>query len=442
MRQPAQAASSAAAESALYLIRRIRPSVAGIAVLLLIVAIVAGYLLKTQVIQPMPHALYQQGLISLDRFDRKGNLDSAIESFQRVLAQDEEHAAAHAGLAKAYWLKLQGDSRDPIWSNRALAMAERAVALDPYLAAAQVSLGLALDSAGRPGEALQHVERALALEPANGDAYYAAGRIYESQGKLKEAEAAYKKATEIQPNRMNYDGLGSLYLRTRRTEAAITAFRRSIELAPDSFIAYRNLGVAYYMQGNLVETASQFQKALQIRPDATLYANLGTIYFAQGFYQQSVEAFEEALDLPGGSNNYMVWGNLGDACRWTPDKKDRSREAYGTAIRIVQEQLHSRPGDVTIRSRLALYRAKRGDLNEALAELDKLENLSGKDAGTWFSMAVAYEVCGQRAKALAALEGALRAGLPGNEVRNDPELLGLRADVRYHRLIARLPNAP
>ena len=57
-------------------------------------------------------------------------------------------------------------------------------------------------------------------------------------------------------------------------------------------------------------------------------------------------------------------------------------------------------------------------------------------------MAVAYEVCAQRVKALAALERALRAGLPIDEAKSDPELLGLRADARYHTLIAGLSKAP
>ncbi|HSJ76910.1 MAG TPA: protein kinase, partial [Gemmatimonadales bacterium] len=109
--QPAQAVSSTAAESALYPIRRIRPSVAGIAALLLIVAIMAVYLLSSQITPSTPQALYQQGIVYLDRYDRKGNLDRAIDSFQKVLAQDESHAAAHAALAKAYWLKHESDSK-------------------------------------------------------------------------------------------------------------------------------------------------------------------------------------------------------------------------------------------------------------------------------------------------------------------------------------------
>jgi serine/threonine-protein kinase len=421
-------------ESATYRARSIRP-VLGI-FLLLIAAIVAGRLLNAPAVPATPQALYQQGMAYLDRADRKGNLDLAIDSFQRVLAQDANHAAAHAGLAKAYWFKLQTASRDPMWLEQALSMAERAVALDPYLADAHVSLGLALGSAGRPEEAMQHIERALMLEPRNGDAYYAAGRIYSSQGKLRDAEAAYKKAAEIEPNRLHFDELGSLYFRMSRTAEAVAAFRRSIEVAPDCPIGYRNLGAAFYMQGDLAEASSQFQRALQIRPDAPTYANVGTIQFAQGFYQLSAEAFEKALEMPGGSNNYMIWGNLGDAYRWTPDKKEKAGDAYLRAIQIVQEQLRLTPGDPTLRSRLALYLAKRGDRAQALEELNELEKRPDKDASSWLRMIVAYEVAAHREQALATLGRALRAGLPIDEVKKDPELLGLRADARYHRLIA------
>jgi serine/threonine protein kinase/Flp pilus assembly protein TadD len=412
---------------------------AGIAFFLLLV-IAAMYLSKSSVMPFTPHAVYEQGMAYLDRFDRKGNLDRAIDSFQRVIAQDETHAAAHAGLAEAYWLKLQTESRDPMWLDRALPMAERAVTLDPYLAIAHSSLGLALGSAGRHEQAMRHIQRALVLDPHNGDAYYAAGRIYDSQGKLKDAEEAYRKATEIQPHRLYYDELGSLYLRNGRTDEAIKAFQRSIEIAPDGFKGYRNLGVAYYAQGDLAKASSQFQKALQIQPDASIYANLGTVQFAQGFYPRAVEAFERALEMPAGANDYLIWANLGDACRWTPDKKERSREAYNNAVQLLQKKLLATPDDPMLRSQLTLYLAKSENRRLALVELDRLEQRPEKDARLWFRMAVAYELCAKREEALAALEQSLRAGFPVDEVKNDPELLGLRADARYHRLMTQLPN--
>jgi hypothetical protein len=52
-----------------------------------------------------------------------------------------------------------------------------------------------------------------------------------------------------------------------------------------------------------------------------------------------------------------------------------------------------------------------------------------------YRLTVVYEVAGDRPRALAALERALKAGYPAKELANEPELIGLRADAHYHRLI-------
>jgi|GEM_PF-898696 len=405
--------------------------------LILLLAIASSYFLAMNAAPTDAYTLYRQGQKYLTRYDRKGNLDHAIESFQWVLARDSHHAAAHAALARAYWIKHLGD-KDPIWLDRALPMARRAVELDNDLAMSWVSLGLVSYSMGKLDDAVQDFNQALRREPLSADAYYGLGRVYEAQKKIPAAEAAHRKAIAIRPDRMYYDELGGLYYRTERIPEAILAFRKSIELAPDSYYGYRNLGAAYYAQGDLSQAATQFQKALQIQPDSTLYGNLGNLYFAQGFYQQAVEAFEKALALPGGANSYLQWGNLGDACRWTPDKKERASEAYLRGIQLIREELRSKPEDVTLRSRLALYLAKRGDRDEALKELARLETTVGKDARARYRMLVAYEAIGARDKALATLGPALREGFPSEEIRMDPELLGLRADPRYHELLATL----
>jgi tetratricopeptide (TPR) repeat protein len=406
--------------------------------LILLVVIAAGYVLARKAAPLDSYTLYREGQADLSRYDRNGNLDHAIESFQQVLARDDHNAAAHAALARAYWMKLQGESKDPIWLDRALPMARRAVQLDDDLAMSWVSLGLIDYSMGKLDDAERSLNQALRLEPLNADAFYGLGRVYEAQKKIPAAESAHRRAIAIRPDRMYYDELGSLYYRTGRNHEAIQAFQKSIELAPDSFYGYRNLGAAYSAEGKLGEAAAEFQKALQVQPDSTLYGNLGNLYFAQGFYEKSVEAFEKALAMPGGANSYLQWGNLGDACRWTPDKKERAREAYLRAIQLIREEIRSHPQDVTLRSRLALYLAKRGDRNAALAELAGLEATAGKDARARYRMLVAYEVLGARDRALAALGQALRDGFSNEEIRQDPELLALRADPRYHRLLAAL----
>jgi len=42
---------------------------------------------------------------------------------------------------------------------------------------------------------------------------------------------------------------------------------------------------------------------------------------------------------------------------------------------------------------------------------------------------------------MAAIEKALKAGYAAKEIRGEPELLNLRSDIRFHKMIAALPAA-
>jgi eukaryotic-like serine/threonine-protein kinase len=387
------------------------------------------------------YELYEQGQAALRRYDKPGNLDEAIADFRQVIRRVPNHAAAHAALAHAFQLKFLNQSKDRMWLDQALPLAERAVALDGYLASARVSLGLVYTSLGRLDEASREIEKAIQLEPGNADAQYALGRLYAARTQLDLAEAAYQRAITLRPDRQFYDDLGALYLRTGRIDPAIAAFQSSIRLAPDGFLGYSNLGTAYYHQGDLAQAATQFQKALEIQPRPALYSNLGTLYFAQGLYPQAAQAYEQALELPGGANAYLLWGNLGDACRFLPEGGDRAREAYSRALQLLADPLRAAPRNATLLSRRAVYLAKRGDCGPALTAGGEIERLAQKDADAQFRLVVADEVCGRREAALAVLEKALHNGYPLADVQRDPELLALRADVRYHRLLVRLAPA-
>jgi hypothetical protein len=54
-------------------------------------------------------------------------------------------------------------------------------------------------------------------------------------------------------------------------------------------------------------------------------------------------------------------------------------------------------------------------------------------------MAVAYELCDMRERALETLQKSIEAGHALKVIRNEPELLRLRGDVRYRRIVASAP---
>ncbi|MBY0496433.1 MAG: hypothetical protein K2Y23_19675 [Cyanobacteria bacterium] len=53
----------------------------------------------------------------------------------------------------------------------------------------------------------------------------------------------------------------------------------------------------------------------------------------------------------------------------------------------------------------------------------------------YYRVTVVAELSGDRARALDALQRALKAGYAVKDLANEPELTALRTDARYHRLL-------
>jgi serine/threonine-protein kinase len=193
------------------------------------------------------------------------------------------------------------------------------------------------------------------------------------------------------------------------------------------------------MQGRFADASAEYQEALKIKPSGMTYSNLGTSLFSQGLYQQSVVAMEKAVQT--GANNAQNWINLGDAYRWTPGNEAKAKDTYRTAIQMIRSELSAKPNDADLHSRLALCLAKIGELKQALSEATAVE-LPDRTPSVLSRLVTVYEICGQRKQALDTMAAALKAGYSLEEFRRDPELLELRKDPGFLKLVATLPDQP
>jgi serine/threonine-protein kinase len=383
------------------------------------------------------YELFQQGLSYLERYDKEENIEAAFQAFNTALSKDENYAPAYAGLGMAYMARFQGN-RDKSLLDLAVQNARHAVELDGHVAINRVSLGRAYFERGDYELAEVELKQATVFDPLNADAHRGLADIQRAKGNGAEAEKFYKKAIELRSDDWDlHYALGVFYYRQSRFADAEKVLNEVIRLAPDCHMAHRNLGAVYHMQGHFAKASAEFQTALQIRPSASVYSNLGTSLFFQGLYQQSVTAFQEALKL--GANNYQIWANLGDAYRQTPGNEVNAREAFMAAIQLVRDELSGNPKDGDLRSQLALYLAKSGAKREALEQAAQAKKLD-QSAEVLATLVLIYEICGLREQALGALAAALKKGYTLEEFSRDPELLEMRKDPEYRKLVAQLSN--
>jgi tetratricopeptide (TPR) repeat protein len=267
------------------------------------------------------------------------------------------------------------------------------------------------------------------------------GDAYNGMGKLEEAEGTYKRAIQMRPGHWaGYNVLGKFYALHGRYEEAEQNFRMVTTLTPDNVMGYNNLGGMYNKWGHYTEAVAAFQKSLALKPSGPGYSNLGTLLYFLGRYDEAVPNMAKAVELV--PTRYTFWGNYGDACRWSSNLREKAAPAYRQAIDLVKKELERHPADSMLLASEALYYAKLSEMAPALAGIGKALQQKPLDVAVHFKAGMVYELAGQRERALAELESAVKAGYSPEEIVKERELQRMRPDPRFQKLMAARVPAP
>ena len=209
---------------------------------------------------------YLQGRGYLQRFERAGSIDSAIELFTRALAQDKGYALAHAAMAEAAWRKYEA-TKDAAWVARAKESGATALKLSPTLSEVQVTLAIIANGTGEYESAVATLNSVLERDPTNAAAYRELGLAYDALGDTAKAEATFQRAVKARPGDWSaYNSLGGFYARHQRHADAAAQFERVVALTPDNARGYTNLGSMYVMQRQWDKALPALETATKLSP--------------------------------------------------------------------------------------------------------------------------------------------------------------------------------
>jgi len=115
-----------------------------------------------------------------------GELDEALESFEKALSIDPEYASIDLNFGNTYLLMFLRDNKEETLA-KCIDYLEKAIASDPGSAMAHNSLGAALRKSGRLKDAIEAWEKALELNPKLKMAIYNLGKAYYDLGDKSQA---------------------------------------------------------------------------------------------------------------------------------------------------------------------------------------------------------------------------------------------------------------
>ena len=384
--------------------------------------------------EPAAYDYYLRGRGYLMEYQKTENVDSAIEVFQRALERDPNYTLAYAGLGESYWRKYQA-THAAEWMTRALEACQKAAALGE----GAICLGHVYNETGKYEQAGSEFQRALQVDPTSDDAYRGLAFAYEHLGKTAEAEETYRHAIAARPQYWaGYNWLGSFLVHQARLQEAAQMFQQVVALAPDNIRGCSNLGGVYTLLGRYEEAIPVLTRCLAIEPTAAVYSNLATVYFYLRRYDQAANSYERALKLD--EKNYILWGNLGEAYYWTPERRDQAAGAYRQAISYAGQAEAVNPKDPHVLAQLAAYHAMLGESKPAREYIGRALALSAGDADLQFKAALIEQRLGQPERALAWLEKAVSAGLSASEIRNNPLFDNLTGNQRFQQLLQAKPE--
>ncbi len=222
---------------------------------------------------------------------QSGEVQEAQEALAPIAGRDPYFAQAQSLRAT---IRLVLNDKD-----EALALAREAVEAAPQSPTPLLALSRVQQSFFQLEEATRSARRALELDPGFVQARVQYAKLLFGAGRTGEAEELARDAQARAPGEAEVHSLlGFVQLARAKTEDAVAAFQRAVEL--DSALAepHLGLGIAYLRQGLYVEAVGEIFSAALLDPRISLYQS----YLAKGFYElrefeQALGALQEAMEL-------------------------------------------------------------------------------------------------------------------------------------------------
>jgi TolB-like protein/Tfp pilus assembly protein PilF len=343
------------------------------------------------------------------------DLETIIRLYKQAIDLDPDFALGYYGIGWALYYGKRRGSPPEIWIDSALALAGKAIGLDPSLPEGYILRSAIYgETLGNKSASDRDLLKAYELAPNNPDVLYSLSNYYYEKGDYEPGALMRVRSVELRYSRKDpeyFTFWGLVYEFIGEFEKAEVLFKQTIKLDPG-----QRVGNDYL---------------------ANLYV------YSMGKYKEAIEIYEEMYkgnENGQGINDRLGWANL------LAGNLD-SAEMHWSKYKAIERNYTDTSQYVPYRHRLAYVKWLKGEKEEAMSlfreqmELD-METMKGlRGFGAWNNKSYFYDLgavhafLGNKEEAYMMLDSAAKYGLFGMVVITiDPLLDGIREEERFQMI--------
>ncbi len=243
------------------------------------------------------YQIYLMGRSFFNRGHETRNIKAARHLFAKAIEADPLYARAYAGVADCdSYLLLANDPTATF--DTVVANADRALELEPGLADAHASRGIAMFTKGLRDAAQSEFEKALELDPTSFEANYFYGRNCQAQRQFERARDLYERTIALKPDDYRaWDMLRAVQVSLGQHEAAAEAARQCLLRIEKEIAAHPDEPILLCYGGCLLADLGEMDRGAEWASRAAVIAgnDLRVLYNLACCYAKLGKA-EEAID--------------------------------------------------------------------------------------------------------------------------------------------------
>jgi tetratricopeptide (TPR) repeat protein len=272
---------------------------------------------------------YRYYSLAVEKAEGLHNVE-AIALLEKAVALDPQFAMAHARIGYAYAVTWGFPDKAKPYLEKAFQLSDRLTEKDKLYITAWYSIAN-LDYAS----AIKSFQEIITKYPLEIEAYGRLAHLLQGEERLEEALEVMRQALALDAGAKDlYNTLGMTYSELGRHEEALAMFRRYVELAPDEPNAHDSLGLGYQWAGRYAEAIQEYKRALALNPKFEVaIIHLGNAYFQQGRYQEAIAEHERYIQVASSDAERGRGYNSIAIVHWKKGEVDEAERAARKSVR-------------------------------------------------------------------------------------------------------------